>query len=80
MGARGPSRGLRRMEELCAIRRSLTDAEVAEVLRLRVNLRRASYFADYKRDRYANDEAYRTEQRSRSAEYKARRRAERAQS
>lgn len=62
-----------RMDELCALRRSLTDAEITEVKRLRIAL----YNADYKRRRYAEDPAFRATSRSRSDEWRARRREER---
>jgi hypothetical protein len=70
----------RRMEELCAIRRPLTDSEIAEVLLLRKRIRdnaipRRSYFKEYKRQRYANDPAFRDTVRARSAAYKARQRS-----
>lgn len=59
-----------RLAELTSIRRSLSDEEVAETIRLK----RTPYYADYKRARYANDPAFRAEQKARSAAYKARQR------
>lgn len=67
----------RRMQELCAIRRPLTDGEIAEVLILRKRIRdnaipRRNYFKEYKRQRYANDPAFRETVRARVAAYKTR--------
>lgn len=73
MTDRAPTPSEQRMAKLCAIRRPLKDREITEALRLR----RAIYCADWKRERYANDPAYREKIKARVAEYKARRRGQR---
>lgn len=70
-----PTRNQQRMAELCRIRhRSLKLGEQMEVKRLRL----AIYNADWKRQRYANDPAYREAVKARAAAYRARRRGQRA--
>ena len=63
----------RRMAELCRItHRPLKLGEAMDIKRLRIVI----YNADWKRERYANDPAYRDTIRQRVADYKARRRAD----
>jgi len=67
-----PTSSEQRMAELCAIRdRSLKLGEQMDVKRLRL----AIYNAQWKRQRYANDPAYRETVKARAAAYKARRRS-----
>lgn len=75
MSNRAPTPSELRMTELCRIRhRPLKLGEQMDVKRLRL----AIYNADWKRQRYANDPAYREAVKARAAAYKARRRGQRA--
>lgn len=59
-----------RLAELTAIKRPLTEDEITELLRLK----RAPYFAAYKRNRYAKDPAFREYAKAQSAAYLVRKR------
>lgn len=65
MRERKPSPSEIRMAELCALRRELSDAEIGEVLALRVTIRRNENW----RRRYAEDREFRQRWKARQLKY-----------
>jgi hypothetical protein len=68
---RSPTPSERRLDELCALRRPLTEYEIDEVRDLKVAIRKAREF----RRRYANDNAFREREKARKLQYWQERRA-----